>query len=77
MSDSTNLCSQEMSLLSWEGRIALNGGIEISSADMFDESGSLNLCRGNIWQLDPVFQQVVIDPVYEFVDSFTSLFDFP
>ena len=66
-----------MSFLSREWRVAFNGCVKVSSAHVLDESGHLNVCWGNVWQLDPVFEEVVVDPVDQLVDSFTSLFNFP
>jgi hypothetical protein len=63
-----------MSFLAWERRVAVNSGIEVSSAHMLDLSGSLDVLRSGVWKLDPVLKEVIIDPVDELVDSLATLF---
>jgi hypothetical protein len=63
-----------MSFFAWERRVAVNSGIEVTSAHMLDLSSSLDVLGSGIWKLNPVLKQVVIDPVYELVDALTALF---
>jgi hypothetical protein len=61
-----------VSFLAREGRVAINGSIEVPGANMLDLSDSLDLLRGGVWQLDPIFKEVVINPIDELVDTFTA-----
>lgn len=63
MSDTSDLGTEEVSFLARERRIAVDGGIEVASANMLDLSGSLDVLGSGIWKLNPIFKQVVVNPV--------------
>ena len=77
MSDTSNLSSKEMSFLAWEWWVAVNCGIKIACADMFNLSCSLDLLRSCIWKLYPVLEKVIIHPVNKLIYTFTSAFMWP
>ena len=70
MSDTGNLCSKEVTLFTWERRIAIDRGIEVSCANMLDLSGSLDVGRGCLWELNPVVEKGIINPVDKTVNTF-------
>ena len=63
MCDASDLCAEEVSFLARERRVAINCSVEVASADVFDLSGSLDVLRSGVWELNPIFKQVVVDPV--------------
>lgn len=73
MSDTSDLSSEEVSFLAGEGRVAIDGSIEIAGTDVLDLPCSLDVLRGGIWKLNPILKKVVVDPVNELVDTLTSL----
>lgn len=75
MSDSSNLSSEEVSLLSGEGRASVQRSIQISSHQMLDRLRSNDMVRVSVWKLDPVLKDVVGDPIHLLVDSFSSGLD--
>jgi hypothetical protein len=63
-----------MSLLAWEGWVGVNGGIKVSSNDVLDQSGGLDVGGGGVWELNPVLEEGLVNPVDELVNTFTSTF---
>jgi len=73
MGDSSELCSQKMSLFSWERRAAINTTVQVSSEDMLYHSGDHEMLWLDIRKLDPVTQKVIGDPIDISVGSSTPL----
>ena len=64
-----------MSLFSWEWRVAVDFGIQISRENVLDLSSDVQVRRLQIWKLDPVLQNVVSYPENELIGSSTSFLD--
>jgi hypothetical protein len=63
-----------VSLFAREGRIAIDDCVQVACKDVLDKSRNLDVLRLDVWQLDPVLQGVVRDPVHPAVHSFSPLF---
>lgn len=74
--DSCELSAQQVALFTGEWRVAMERGVEVTREEMFDCARSHDMLWSRIWQLDPVIQRVISDPVNELVNAFTSLLDF-
>ena len=62
-----------MALLAAESWVGVDVGIEISSEDVLDEAGLLDVLRTTVWQLDPVMKEVGGYPKYRLIDTLASL----
>jgi len=62
-----------VALLAGERRVRVDFSIEITSKNVLDKSGALDVLGLAVWQLNPVVEQVVGDPVNKGVDTFTAL----
>jgi hypothetical protein len=63
VSDTGDLSSQEVTLFTWERRVAVDGCIEVSCAYMLDLSCSLDVSRSCFRELNPVIKKGIINPV--------------
>ena len=73
--DSSNLSSQEVSLLSWERRRGVERSVQISSHQVLDRLGGDHVSWVGVWKLDPVFKDAVGDPIDLLVDAKPSRLD--
>ena len=72
MEDTSKLCTQEMSLLSTEGRVSINISVQVTSEHVLDETCLLDVLGAAVWKLDPIIQQVVGDPEDQLVHTFAT-----
>jgi hypothetical protein len=52
-----------MALLAWEGGVGVNTGVQVTSEDMFNQTGKANVLGLALGKLNPVIQNVISDPV--------------
>ena len=62
--------SQQVSLLAWEWRRAIDFAVKVASKQMLDVSSVHQSVRMRLWQLHPVIGQTVAHPVDMSVGSF-------
>jgi len=72
--DSSEHGSQEVTLLSWEGRVALNAGVQVAAHNLLNLSRSNNVLRPDVGKLDPIVQEVISYPEDGRVASYTTSF---
>jgi hypothetical protein len=68
------LSAEEMTFLTREDRVAVDGGVEVTSQDVLDHAGTANMFGANVGKLDPVTQKVISDPVDQVVNTCSALF---
>jgi hypothetical protein len=73
--DSSELGTEEMSLLTRERWVRVDLSVEVTSHDMLDQTGKSDILRLAFGQLNPIVQEVVSDPVYVGVNTSTTSFD--
>lgn len=71
--NSCDLGSQEMSLLAWEGRIAVYCCVEVACQDMLYHPCYSQLFRFDVWELNPVFEKAIRYPVNKSIYSLSPL----
>ena len=72
--NSGELGTQKVALLAWEARVGVEGGIEVAREDVLDLACTHDVLGSGVWQLDPVVERIIGDPVYKLVDTFAALF---
>ena len=52
--NSCKLCTEQMSLFSFEGWISIKLSVQVSSEDLLDETSLLDVLRAAVWELNPI-----------------------
>jgi len=72
--DSSEHGSQEVTLLTREGRVTLNVGIQVTAHYLLNLSRSNNVLRPDVGELDPIVQEIISHPEDRRVASYTTSF---
>lgn len=75
MENTSQLGSEQVSLLTRELGVSLNFSAQVSSKNVLDLHGGGNVLRFAIGKLNPVVKEVISYPVNELVDTSATLFN--
>jgi hypothetical protein len=73
--NTSELCSEEVALLSWEHGVAVKVSVEFSSHNVLNLARGFDVFRFAVGQLNPIVEQIFGDPEYKLVDTCTTLFN--
>lgn len=73
--NSSQLRTEEMALLAREGGVGVNTGIQVTSEDVFNQTGKANVFGLAFGQLNPVVQDVISNPVNACIDTTSTRLD--
>lgn len=75
MEDTSELSSEEVTLLTRKLRVTVDFSVEVASHDMLDAASGNDVLMVAVRQLNPVTKQVIRYPVHEMVDACATLLD--